>query len=198
MGFLIFFQAIARASPTLDARPVVAVLYFDYLGQDIALAEQKLALTKRLINTFPPVGSAAALFKIVERERLDKVLTELDIDRKVKLDPMAQHRIGRALGAGYLVLGDYSIFAGRLQLDASIVDVETTEIAGAFMTEGRPDELMNLVQQLGSQLQSRLAELAATAPTMREPSRHGTASAKLKAARKLLPYKLTEKDIPRP
>jgi curli biogenesis system outer membrane secretion channel CsgG len=108
----------------------------------------------------PDIGSRAAemmstsLFKtrrfdIVERHQIKRVIEEQRFQRSGLVDPATAVRIGKIIGARYVVTGavteigfqEASIFinmtACRVSVDVRLIDVETARVVAAEVGEGR-------------------------------------------------------------
>jgi curli biogenesis system outer membrane secretion channel CsgG len=70
-------------------------------------------------------------YTIVERTRLVRVLEELHLGSSELADDETRLRVGRLLGARYMVFGGYQIVGSQLRLDLRLVEVETGKIRKA-------------------------------------------------------------------
>src|ERR1700759_3401630 len=98
---LLVMAIVAQAAP--DTRPTGAVLYFDYSGKDADMAVLKKGLAQMLISDL----SALDGVRLVERDRLEEILAELKLAQSGKIDPATAAKVGKLLGARYMVLGGY-------------------------------------------------------------------------------------------
>lgn len=114
--------------------------------------------------------------RLVERDRIDAILSEISLGEKGFLDPTTAAKLGKGLGADLLVVGDYSVIGDRFVLDARLVDPATGEIRGAATADGTVDAFVDaekaLVKELLGRLdialgQDELAAVAGQAPTRR-------------------------------
>lgn len=137
-----------------ERKPTVAVLYFDYSGRQSDLAELQKGLAQMLISDL----SASNDIQIVERDRLEAVLSELHLARTAKLDPSFVNRIGRLLGARYLILGGYFSIGTMFRIDARIVEVETGRVVASCFGMGKQEEIWAVEQQVGNQLLQKIGE----------------------------------------
>jgi TolB-like protein len=114
-------------------RPTVAVLPFECLSADdpksVALADRISSLVRSSLEN-------AGRFDMVERSRLESVLTELELSKSTKFDQSQVARIGKLLGARRLVLGDYFHLGGSLRVNVRFVDTETGRILWAAGHDG--------------------------------------------------------------
>lgn len=146
--------AAPQAVPALgqDTRPGVAVLAFDNggsYGQDKeAFDALQVGLQQMLITEL----SANAALRIVERGRISQLMAEQDLGAAGRVDATTAARIGRLVGARYVILGGFIDFYGDFRIDARIVNVETSEIVKVETVRDKRDKLYTLVVNLANQL----------------------------------------------
>jgi TolB-like protein len=169
--------------------PTVAVLYFDYSGNDEELAFLRKGLTQMLVTDL----SESQKLRLVERIDLEAVLKELDLNRSKKIDKASANRIGKLLGARYLVTGGYFEFQGRLRVDAKVIDVETGVVKGIGVLHDSAN-FLTLEAELALKLHGQLLALhkiKAAAPKKtarrRRPAKGATQTPKV-AARTVARY----------
>jgi len=92
------------------------------LGQ--YLAEE---LTTRLCQT--------QRFKVIERQQLDKVISEQELGMTALIDPHTAASVCRILGADAIVSGSITEFSSSVKINARIIAAETGEIYGVAATE---------------------------------------------------------------
>lgn len=97
-----------------------------------------------MINT---LGGATDL-KVVERERLQWLLGELDLQRSDYVDQASAVRAGNLLGAHVVLFGAYTVHRKQIQLSARLVKVETGEILLAEQVLGDRDDFFEHVEKL--------------------------------------------------
>jgi TolB-like protein len=134
------------------APPTVAVMYFDYQGKDAELALLKKGLASMLISDL--AGQEA--FSVVERERLEDVLSELKLQTSTRIDQASAVKAGKLLGARYLVLGGYFDVLKTLRVDARVVEVETSKVLTSVGASAKPEEFLSIEQKLASELSAHL------------------------------------------
>jgi curli biogenesis system outer membrane secretion channel CsgG len=81
-------------------------------------------LSARIIETVQQAGG----YTVVEREKLEIALRELNLGSSSLADPSTQLRIGRIAGARLMIFGAYQVVADQMRLDLRIVEVETGRI----------------------------------------------------------------------
>ncbi|GMQ82777.1 MAG: hypothetical protein BMS9Abin05_2239 [Rhodothermia bacterium] len=91
--------------------------------------------------------------KIVERERIQWILKELELQQKSKnMDPATAVRIGKLIGAQSVILGGFWIIGKDFWLGTRFVNVETSEVLDANKVEGKWANMPQLVQDLAVQI----------------------------------------------
>jgi TolB-like protein len=141
---------LAFAAP---ARPTLAILFFDYNGKDGDLQPLREGLAQMLISDF-----SAAPVRVVERARLKALLDEQKLGQSGKVDPATASRLGKLLGARFLVLGSFFDLKGVLRLDARLVEVETGRVVRGVGANGPADDFWTLEQTLSQKLSAALKE----------------------------------------
>ena len=163
------------AAPSADHpshSTTLAVLYFDYGGNDASLEALRKGLAQMLISDL----SATDGLRVVERERLQAILEEQKLAQTGKTDAATAARIGKLLGARYLVLGSYFDVLKAFRVDARLVDVETGQIVKSVGAAGRPDDFLGLEQQLAEGLKQALQGVARGPARSEAPTRRSSAT----------------------
>src|SRR5690606_24706990 len=101
-----------------------------------------------MINT---LGGATDL-KVIERERLQWLLGELDLQGNAYVEQAATVTAVKLLGDYVVRFGAYSVQQKQIQVSARLVRVETGEIPLAEQTLGKRDEFFELVEELSLQV----------------------------------------------
>lgn len=138
---------LGRAASAADP-PTVAILYFDYTGKTAELEVLRKGLAQMLISDL----SGASTIRVVERDRLEDILAELKLQGSAKIDPQSAVKMGKLLGAKYLVLGGYFDLQGVLRVDARIIDVETGRVLKSFGTNSKPGDFLPVEQTMATDL----------------------------------------------
>ncbi len=152
--------APAKATRTTTTTTTIGVLYFDYAGKNAELAPLSKGLAQMLISDLAAVDTV----QVVERERLQAVLDEQKLSQSGKIDGRTAARIGKLLGARYLVLGSYFDALGAFRADARMVDVETGQIVKSVGANGKAEDFIGLEQTLAEGLCQAAAALPAPVP----------------------------------
>lgn len=148
--------AVALAAPLAvlaqDSRPGIAVFPFENggsYGQDkenfdaLQVGLQQMLITEFAQNT---------QLRIVERGRIKDLLAEQDLGAAGRVDANTAARIGKLIGARYVILGGFIDFYGDFRIDARIVNVETGELVKVEKASDKRDKLYTLVVNLANQV----------------------------------------------
>ena len=118
--------------------------------------------------------SQAPGITLVERARLDALLAEITLSSSGYLDEASAQKLGRGVGAEFVVTGSYSVVAGQFLLDARLVGVESAKVVRAADAHGPVDTFVDVEKTLVTALLDGLAvtlaedarqRLLATTPT---------------------------------
>lgn len=144
--------ATPRADAAQDTRPGIAVFPFENggsYGQDKENFDAlQVGLQQMLITEF----AQNSQLRIVERGRIKELLAEQDLGASGRVDANTAARIGKLIGARYVILGGFIDFYGDFQINARIVNVETSELVKAEKVQDKRDKLYQLVVNLAGQI----------------------------------------------
>jgi TolB-like protein len=141
----------AEAEPTVYP---VAVFPFAERGRDAAELGNKVTdlLFVNLV-TNPDMY-------LVEREEIDKLITEQELNKSGLINPGQATQIGYLTGAKILVTGSVLVVGDQLYLVAKIIGTETSRVLGASAKGAVDDELDGLVEELAKNVASTISERA--------------------------------------
>lgn len=152
-------------SPTTIAVPPLSVA-----SSDTSLAPIGRGLADLLITDL----SRSAKLTVVERDRMQALLAEIDRGSSGRVDSATAARAGKLLRAGRVVQGAVLELAGeRLQVTTAVVDVPTAKVGGAVQADDRLEQLfalekqivLRLFQELGVELTPAERQLVEQRPT---------------------------------
>jgi len=151
--------AVAMVAPAIlaaQAKPVVAVLYFDNnsFGKDAAEYNGVgKGMSEILVNDL--LGNPGV--KVVERERVQALLVEQNLTKEKTIDPATAIRLGKIIGAQYMVYGAFmSDGKGSFVLTAKTVNVETSAISNPTRVNSKGDDVLGMIAQLSTKLTSEM------------------------------------------
>lgn len=137
--------AAEKALPAIAARHTIAVLYFLNKTGDAGLDPLQKGLTLMLITDLSNVKG----LQVIERVKLQALAEEMGLGASGLVEPGTAPRVGRLLGAQWLVGG--SILPAKeekLKIQAHPLDVPRGEILGEPLSEGKLAELFRLEKEL--------------------------------------------------
>ena len=97
----------------------------------------------------------------------DVVASVLGADAPGSLDAAAAARLGRSVGAGWVVTGGYQRIGPRLRITARLVDARTGLVAETLTADGTLDEIFVLQDRIAAELAVGLAVGQARTPLAR-------------------------------
>lgn len=136
--------SFASLSSSARAATTVSVLYFDNDSGDPSFATLGKGLADMMITDLSNVPG----IQVVEREKLEAVLSELKLQRTRYFDPKTAQKIGKGLAAEYVVTGSFVSVAPMMRLDVRMIRITTGEIVKAQQVTGKKDEFFDLYQRL--------------------------------------------------
>ena len=126
----------------------VAVSYFDNNTGKAEYDPLAKGLADMLITD---LGQLRAL-RVVEREKLNQILTELKLSRSKFIDPKTARRLGKGLAAQFILSGGYTLVGDTIRIDARVFNVETGAVLTSERVEGKKDEFFALEKDIADLL----------------------------------------------
>jgi TolB-like protein len=108
----------------------------------------QVGLQQMLITEF----AQNAQLRVVERGRIKDLLAEQDLGASGRVDANTAAKVGKLVGARYVVLGGFIDFYGDFRIDARIVNVETSELVKVVQVKDKRDKLYSLVVTLANDI----------------------------------------------
>ncbi|MFN2315670.1 MAG: CsgG/HfaB family protein [Gemmatimonadales bacterium] len=140
-----------------DSRPGVAVLPFENGGSYGREAEDLEALRRGIAGILISELATRPAIRLVDRAETQRLLDEQNLAASGRVDAATAARVGRLVGARYMIAGTFLDLYGDFRIDARIIDVETGEIVNVV----RSDPSLKDRRQLYAMIQS-VAERIAT------------------------------------
>ncbi|HWN70983.1 MAG TPA: CsgG/HfaB family protein, partial [Haliangium sp.] len=132
--------AAQAAAPSM----IVAVLYFDNNTGDRGYDVLQKGLADMLVTDLAGVPT----LQVVEREKLEKLIGELDLQRSSYFDPKTAQKLGQVIGARYAVTGAFSAIEPKMRIDIRLIDVASAAVLMADKVVGKKDAFFDLESQL--------------------------------------------------
>jgi TolB-like protein len=153
------FALAAVVAPTIaqaQAKPVIAVLYFDNnsIGKDHADYD---GVGKGIADMLITDMASNANVLVVERERIQALLTEQNLTKAGTIDPQTAIRLGKIIGAQYMITGGFmSDGKGTFVLTSRAINVNTSAISNPMRLTSKGDDVLGLIAQLSQKLNSEM------------------------------------------
>ena len=149
-----------------DTRPGIAVLPFENGGSYGQDKENFDALQRGLAGMLISELAQNPAARLVDRSATQKLLDEQDLGKDGRVDAATAAKIGKLVGARYMVMGNFVDLYGRFRIDARLVDVETSEILKVVRGDPKlekTDEMFKLIQDVAQKLmaETKLPPLSA-------------------------------------
>lgn len=156
-----YYRTVKNSGQSLEVKSkspgikTVAIIDFENNSIDDAEKYNNLggALSKILISDFMVMSN----LKVVERERLQFLVDELELSAKTiggqkVVDPASAPQLGKFLGAHSFIFGSFIKLGNTFRLDVRLVKTETGEIFKTASVEGKPDKIFELAKKLTLQI----------------------------------------------
>ena len=122
----------------------LAIIYFDNTSEEAGLNKLKKGLAGMLISDLSNVN----MIDIVERDRIEEILNEQNLNNSGKFDQNSASKVGKLLGAEMILTGAYFEMFGSFRIDARFIDVETGAILKSEGVDGGSSNFFKLEKQL--------------------------------------------------
>jgi len=150
----------------------VAIMEFD--NYSVGKYQEELGfITKGLADFFEADFSNISSLKVVERDKIDFILKEIELSEAGKVDASTAVRVGKLLGAQLMIFGSIvQLDKNNTKMLCKVVKVETSEILTSVEREGKPeyfkmekDMVMELAEKLNLALSDDTQEIIKTSGT---------------------------------
>lgn len=141
----------------------VAVFPFRYTGQDSTLRPLERGLAALVVSDLSHVRS----LRLVERERLQALLDEMQLTSSGRVDPATGARSGHLVGAGQVVQGQFQDGPNAgVRLDAAMVRATDAQVAATGSGQNQLSNLFDLEKSVVFQLLSKMGVLLTPAESI--------------------------------
>lgn len=140
------------AAAQQDTRPGIAVLPFDNGGSYGQDKENFDALQKGIAGMLISELATNPGARVVEREEVQRIIEEQNLGTSGRVDPQTAARIGKLVGARYMVMGTFIDFYGDFRVDVRLVSVETSEIVKTESERAQRDHLFDIIRNVAGKL----------------------------------------------
>ncbi len=134
-----------KSLQAIAGRNTLAVLYFQNKTGQKELNPVQKGLTLMLITDL----TAVKYIQVVERIKLQALTEEMGLGVSGLVEPNTAPRIGKLLGAQWLVGGDImGDQQTQIQVQSNLLDVPTTKIVGQPISEGKLPDLFRIEKDI--------------------------------------------------
>lgn len=128
----------------VESAPTVAILPLS----KGAGSEEYAGLGKALAGMITTDLSTVEALQLVERERLDELLKEIKLGKSGFIEKKTAQKLGKGLGARFMVTGSYSVVGKTFLMDARVVSVESGKILKAANAKGTVEDFVAVEKTL--------------------------------------------------
>ena len=146
----------APAMVAAQAKPVVAVLYFDNnsIGKD---ARDYDGIGKGMADLLITDMASASNVTVVEREKIQALLTEQNLTKEKTIDQATAIKLGKIVGAQYMITGGFmSDGRGSYVLTGRAINVQTGVITNPVRLNSKGDDVLGLMSQMSEKVRSEM------------------------------------------
>ncbi len=144
--------AVPPGAASQDTRPGIAVLPFDNGGSYGQDKENFDALQRGIAGMLISELAANPAARVVEREQVQRILDEQNLGTSGRVDPQTAARVGKLVGARYMVMGTFIDFYGDFRVDVRLVSVETSEVVKTESERAQRDHMFDIIRNVAAKL----------------------------------------------
>ncbi|HUL69053.1 MAG TPA: CsgG/HfaB family protein [Gemmatimonadales bacterium] len=146
---------LASSAAAQDTRPGIAVLPFENGGSYGQDKENFEALQKGIPAMLLSELSKNPAARLVDRSQTQEILKEQDLGKDGRVDANTAAKVGKIVGARYVIMGSFIDFYGKFRVDARIVNVETSEIMKVVTNDPslqKREDLFKIIQSVSDKI----------------------------------------------
>ncbi|HYX82554.1 MAG TPA: CsgG/HfaB family protein [Gemmatimonadales bacterium] len=135
-----------------DTRPGIAVFPFTNGGSYGQGKEDFDALERGIAGMMISELTQNPAARVVERQEIQRIVDEQNLVGQNRVDPQTAAKIGKLVGARYVVAGTFIDFYGDFRVDVRLVNVETGEIIKTESERMQRDHLFDIIRGVAGRL----------------------------------------------
>jgi TolB-like protein len=135
-----------------DTRPGMAVLPFDNGGSYGQNKEDFDALQRGIAGMMISELSQNPAARVVERQEVQRLLDEQNLGQAGRVDPQTASKIGKLVGARYMVMGTFIDFYGDFRVDVRLINSETGEVVKTESERMQRDHMYDIIRNIAARL----------------------------------------------
>jgi TolB-like protein len=134
----------------------IAVIQFKTLNKKA----QEISLGELVSETFTSALVNSQGFKIIEREQLDKVVKEMEMNQTGFIETTDAVEIGKILHADAIITGSVTLLHDQIQLNARIIEIESAYVISAETktTTYTLQNITNIANEIVAKLSRKLLD----------------------------------------
>ena len=135
-----------------DTRPGIAVLPFNNGGSYGQAKEDFDALERGIAGMLISELAANPAARVVERQQIQQLLDEQNLGAQGRADAQTAAKIGKLVGARYMVMGTFVDFYNDFRVDVRLINVETGEVVKTESERMQRDHLFDIIRNVAARL----------------------------------------------
>jgi TolB-like protein len=122
----------------------VIVLYFENRTNDRQLDVLSKGIADMLVTDLSSVEG----LQVVEREKLDVLIKEIDLQKTKFFDPATAQKLGKGIGATHAVAGSIAALEPEVRIDVRLIEIATGKVVMGDHVTGHKDRFFALEEEL--------------------------------------------------
>jgi len=135
-----------------DTRPGIAVLPFSNGGSYGQGKEDFDALERGIAGMMISELSQNPAARVVERQDIQRLVEEQNLSAQGRVDPQTASKIGKLVGARYMVMGTFVDFYGDFRVDVRLINTETGEVVKTESERMQRDHMFDIIRNIAARL----------------------------------------------
>jgi TolB-like protein len=135
-----------------DTRPGIAVLPFNNGGSYGQGKEDFDALERGIAGMMISELAQNPAARVVERQDIQRLVDEQNLGAQGRVDPQTASKIGKLVGARYMVMGTFVDFYGDFRVDVRLINTETGEVVKTESERMQRDHMFDIIRNIAARL----------------------------------------------
>jgi len=135
-----------------DTRPGIAVLPFNNGGSYGQGKEDFDALERGIAGMMISELSQNPAARMVERQEIQRLVDEQNLGAQGRVDPQTASKIGKLVGARYMVMGTFVDFYSDFRVDVRLINTETGEVVKTESERMQRDHMFDIIRSIAARL----------------------------------------------
>jgi TolB-like protein len=152
LATLVVLAGLAMPVLAQDTRPGIAVFPFTNGGSYGQDKENFEALEVGMQQMLTTEFAQNPALRVVDRSQIKTLLAEQDLGAQGRVDPNTAAKIGKVVGAKYVILGGFIDFYGDFRVDIRIVNTETSELVKTQSSRDKRENLYAVVTKVATEI----------------------------------------------